>query len=61
MTNIKIFVKIKKYYINFNLNNKFKFILNKNDIIKLFKYTETYSELIYSYSKNYILFLLNDK
>ena len=60
MTNIKIFVKIKKYDINFNLNNKFKFILNRNDIIKLFKYTETYSDLIYSYSKNYILFLLND-
>ena len=59
MKDIKISVELEINNIYLELNNRFKINLTRKDIINLLN-NNTYYDLIYSYSKNFILFLLNN-
>ena len=60
MKRIKIYVNLNKFNKNFDNNDKVKFKLKTNDSINLLKNKNNYCNLIFSYEKNYILFLLNN-
>ena len=60
MKKIKIYVNLYKYNKNFDNNDILKFKLKSNDSMDLLKNKNNYCNLVYSYEKNCILFLLNN-
>ena len=58
---IIISVEVEKNDRDFKLINKFEFNLPRSEIIYLLKSQINYINLVYMYSKNYLLFIMNDK
>jgi hypothetical protein len=59
--NIIISVEVEKNDRDFKFINKFEFNLPRSEIIYLLKSQINYTDLVYMYSKNYLLFIMNDK
>ena len=57
---IIISVEVEKNDINFNFINKFEFKLSRTEILYLLKSQNNYINLVYMYSKNYLLFIINN-
>ena len=56
-----ISVEVEKNDRDFKFINKFEFNLPRSEILYLLKSDKNYINLIYMYSKNYLLFIMNDK
>ena len=59
--NIIISVEVEKNDRDFKFINKFEFNLPRSEIIYLLKSQINYTDLVYMHSKNYLLFIMNDK
>ena len=57
---IIISVEVEKNDRNFNFINKFEFKLSRTEILYLLKSQNNYINLVYMYSKNYLLFIINN-
>ena len=58
---IIISVEVEKNDRDFKFINKFEFNLPRSEILYLLKSDNNYINLVYMYSKNYLLFIMNDK
>jgi hypothetical protein len=58
---IIISVEVEKNDGDFKFINKFEFNLPRSEILYLLKSDINYINLVYMYSKNYLLFIMNDK
>ena len=58
---IIISVEVEKNDRDFKFINKFEFNLPRSEILYLLKSDINYINLVYMYSKNYLLFIMNDK
>ena len=58
---IIISIEVEKNDRNFKFINKFEFNLPRSEILYLLKSEKNYINLVYMYSKNYLLFIMNDK
>ena len=58
---IIISIEVEKNDRNFKFINKFEFNLPRSEILYLLKSDNNYINLVYMYSKNYLLFIMNDK
>jgi len=57
---IIISVEVEKNDRNFNFINKFEFNLSRTEILYLLRSNNNYINLVYMYSKNYLLFIINN-
>ena len=60
ISKIKIYGKLTKFDNEFEIQNLSKFPLCLNDTLNLMKINNTHCELVYCYSKKYLLLLLNN-